>query len=116
MLSSPPSRVAHKRVLWHLAVVILASQLCVPASAQKIGFGYRLVSIGKSPDGRGLLGYLQVKQATGTYGADIPRLKLFVKYVTCCRCRFSRIPISVKIVVFCHFSCKRALSSLRSVC
>ncbi|MQM17553.1 hypothetical protein Taro_050525, partial [Colocasia esculenta] len=81
MLSSP-SWPSCNVALLRLVLVIITTLLSVPASAQKIGNGYRLVSIGKSPDGAGLLGYLQVKRTTGTYGPDIPRLKLFVKHET----------------------------------
>jgi alpha-D-xyloside xylohydrolase len=51
-----------------------------PATAPKaVGFGYRLVSLVERPNGGGLVGCLQVKQRTSTYGPDIPRLRLFVK-------------------------------------
>ncbi|KAM0901746.1 hypothetical protein ACQ4PT_019760 [Festuca glaucescens] len=54
-----------------------------PAPAPKaVGFGYRLVSLVQRPDGGGLVGYLQVKQRTSTYGPDTPRLRLFVKHET----------------------------------
>ncbi|KAJ6833713.1 alpha-xylosidase 1-like [Iris pallida] len=52
-------------------------------SGQKIGLGYRLVSLEENPDGGGgLVGHLQLKQSTNTYGADIPHLRLFIKHET----------------------------------
>lgn len=54
-----------------------------PAAAPRaVGFGYRLVSLVQRPNGGGLVGYLQVKKRTSTYGPDIPRLRLFVKHET----------------------------------
>ncbi|CAN0870707.1 Alpha-xylosidase 1 [Linum grandiflorum] len=50
-------------------------------SSSKIGSGYRLISIGQTPDG-GLLGQLQVKHPNEIYGPDIPLLHLFVKHET----------------------------------
>uniref|UniRef100_A0ACD5VMT5 Uncharacterized protein n=1 Tax=Avena sativa TaxID=4498 RepID=A0ACD5VMT5_AVESA len=47
-----------------------------------VGFGYRLLSLVQRPNGGGLVGCLQVKQRTSTYGPDIPRLRLFVKHET----------------------------------
>lgn len=44
----------------------------------KIGQGYKLISIEKSPDG-GLIGHLQVKEKNNIYGPDIPHLQLYVK-------------------------------------
>lgn len=44
----------------------------------KIGHGYRLVSLQESPDG-GLVGLLQLKQRNNIYGPDIPHLQLSVK-------------------------------------
>ncbi|CAN0870709.1 Alpha-xylosidase 1 [Linum grandiflorum] len=49
-------------------------------SSSKIGSGYRLISIGQTPDG-GLLGQLQVKHPNEIYGPDIPLLHLFVKNI-----------------------------------
>ncbi|KAM5567709.1 alpha-xylosidase 1 [Rosa sericea] len=46
-----------------------------------IGKGYRLISIEDTPDG-GILGHLQLKQKSKTYGPDIPLLQLFVKHET----------------------------------
>ncbi|XP_022734472.1 alpha-xylosidase 1-like [Durio zibethinus] len=45
----------------------------------KIGKGYRLISIEKTPDG-GFLGHLQVKQKNKIYGPDIPLLQLYIKH------------------------------------
>ncbi|XP_009356277.1 alpha-xylosidase 1 [Pyrus x bretschneideri] len=45
------------------------------------GKGYRLISIEETPDG-GLLGLLQLKQKSITYGPDIPLLQLYVKHET----------------------------------
>ncbi|GER29881.1 alpha-glucosidase [Striga asiatica] len=47
----------------------------------KIGKGYTLTSIEKSPNG-GLLGLLQVKEKNSIYGPDIPLLQLYVKHET----------------------------------
>ncbi|XP_060186606.1 alpha-xylosidase 1-like [Lycium barbarum] len=47
----------------------------------KIGQGYKLISIEKSPDG-GLIGHLQVKEKNNIYGPDIPNLQLYVKHET----------------------------------
>lgn len=63
-----------------VSLLVLASCFGVLGSTQKIGRGYRLVSIGRSAGGEGLAGVLQVKQSTGKYGADIRRLKLFVRF------------------------------------
>ncbi|KAL8035194.1 hypothetical protein ABFX02_12G081400 [Erythranthe guttata] len=51
------------------------------AIPNKIGKGYRLISIEESPDG-GLLGHLQINEKTNIYGPDIPLLQLFVKHET----------------------------------
>lgn len=47
----------------------------------KIGNGYRLVSIEKTPDG-GIVGFLQVKDKNDIFGPDIPSLRLYVKHET----------------------------------
>ncbi|XP_059453307.1 alpha-xylosidase 1 [Corylus avellana] len=47
----------------------------------KIGNGYRLISIGETPDG-GLVGHLVVNQQNNIYGPDLPHLQLFVKHET----------------------------------
>ena len=61
-----------------------AASAAAKAPAPKpAGFGYRLVSLVQRPNGGGLVGCLQVKQRTSTYGPDIPRLRLFVKYAPC---------------------------------
>ncbi|KAK8916887.1 Alpha-xylosidase 1 [Platanthera zijinensis] len=52
------------------------------SSSHNTGHGYRLVSIEENPNGGGLVGYLQLKQATSTYGPDIPHLRIFVKHET----------------------------------
>ncbi|KAG5001387.1 hypothetical protein JHK87_022459 [Glycine soja] len=63
-----------------LSCLLLAMLLCAVGAtsssknATKIGQGYRLVSIEETPDG-GLIGILQVKQKTKTYGPDIPLLR-----------------------------------------
>uniref|UniRef100_R7WBF0 Alpha-xylosidase n=1 Tax=Aegilops tauschii TaxID=37682 RepID=R7WBF0_AEGTA len=54
-----------------------------PAAPPKpAGFGYKLVSLVQRPNGGGLVGCLQVKRRSSTYGPDIPRLRLFVKHET----------------------------------
>ncbi|XP_077243931.1 alpha-xylosidase 1-like [Tasmannia lanceolata] len=68
-------------ILTFLFLHLLSFQLFCAVSTAKIGQGYRLISIEESPDG-GLIGYLQVKQKTNTYGPDIPNLQLFVKHET----------------------------------
>ncbi|GJN37578.1 hypothetical protein PR202_gb26551 [Eleusine coracana subsp. coracana] len=65
-----------------LLLVALAVSNGVLATPSKAGFGYKLVSLVQLPNGGGLVGYLQVKQRTSTYGPDIPRLRLFVKHET----------------------------------
>lgn len=69
--------------LLHLALccvtTLFALHFSAAAKPPKVGFGYRLVSIEESTNGGGLIGYLQVKQSTSTYGPDIPHLRLFVK-------------------------------------
>ncbi|CAA6675045.1 unnamed protein product [Spirodela intermedia] len=67
---------------WVVSLLILASWFGVSGSTQKIGRGYRLVAIGRSPGGEGLAGVLQVKQSTGKYGPDIRQLKFFVRHET----------------------------------
>ncbi|XP_050282376.1 alpha-xylosidase 1-like [Quercus robur] len=47
----------------------------------KIGNGYRLISIERTPDG-GLVGHLVVNQKNNIYGPDIPTLQLSVKHET----------------------------------
>lgn len=63
-----------------LLVLILC--LCgadfVYTASNKIGKGYRLVSLGESPDG-GLVGELLVNKKNNIYGPDIPHLQLYVK-------------------------------------
>ncbi|KAL6187940.1 hypothetical protein ACLB2K_039335 [Fragaria x ananassa] len=46
-----------------------------------IGKGYRLISVEATPDG-GILGLLQLKYKSKTFGPDIPLLQLFVKHET----------------------------------
>ncbi|KAL6505730.1 NAD(P)H-dependent D-xylose reductase (XR) [Orobanche hederae] len=57
--------------------------LCIITAAvpTKIGKGYSLISIEKSPNG-GLVGLLQVRQKNNIYGPDIPLLQLYVKHET----------------------------------
>lgn len=62
-----------------LLLVTLAASNGALATAPKPGFGYKLVSLVQLHNGGGLVGYLQVKQRTSTYGPDIPHLRLFVK-------------------------------------
>ncbi|XP_047159110.1 alpha-xylosidase 1-like [Vigna umbellata] len=68
-----------------LSSLLLALLLCSAGAssssknATKIGQGYRLVSIEETPDG-GLIGILQLKQKTKTYGPDIPLLRFYVKH------------------------------------
>jgi alpha-D-xyloside xylohydrolase len=65
---------------WLLLLVALATvSNGVVATAPKAGFGYKLVSLAQRPNGGGLVGCLQVKRRSSTYGPDIPRLRLFVK-------------------------------------
>lgn len=61
-----------------LCAVGASSSSSSSTNATKIGQGYRLVSIEETPDG-GLIGILQVKQKTKTYGPDIPLLRFYVK-------------------------------------
>ncbi|KAG5059886.1 hypothetical protein AAZX31_01G074600 [Glycine max] len=64
-----------------LCAVGASSSSSSSTNATKIGQGYRLVSIEETPDG-GLIGILQVKQKTKTYGPDIPLLRFYVKHET----------------------------------
>lgn len=48
------------------------------ANPKIIGKGYRLISVEATPDG-GILGLLQLKYKSKTFGPDIPLLQLFVK-------------------------------------
>eukprot|EP01018_Ginkgo_biloba_P027126 Gb_06380 [translate_table: standard] len=48
---------------------------------QKVGHGYRLISIDEGPDGS-VTGSLELIQGTDTYGPDIPHLQLYVKHET----------------------------------
>ncbi|XP_072978361.1 alpha-xylosidase 1-like [Typha angustifolia] len=79
MLSSSLATLLHHLIFFFI-VTIFSTQLCAALPSQKVGFGYRLVSIGENPNGGGIIGYLQVKQSTSKYGPDIPRLRLFVKH------------------------------------
>ncbi|KAK1380825.1 hypothetical protein POM88_027569 [Heracleum sosnowskyi] len=70
-------------ILVSLLVLKVALLCCSTHGAQstnKIGNGYRLISIQDSPDG-GLVGHYQVKQKNNVYGPDISMLKLYVKQV-----------------------------------
>ncbi|KAL6186595.1 hypothetical protein ACLB2K_042715 [Fragaria x ananassa] len=51
------------------------------ANPKIIGKGYRLISVEETPDG-GILGLLQLKYKSKTFGPDIPLLQLFVKHET----------------------------------
>ncbi|KQK02530.1 alpha-xylosidase 1 [Brachypodium distachyon] len=53
-----------------------------PRPKAAAGFGYKLVSLVELPNGGGLVGSLQLKQPSSTYGPDIARLRLFVKHET----------------------------------
>ncbi|XP_040378675.1 alpha-xylosidase 1 [Oryza brachyantha] len=67
--------------LWCLLFLTLASGNGVTAAAPpRVGSGYKLVSLVEH--GGALVGYLQVKQRTSTYGPDIPLLRLYVKHET----------------------------------
>lgn len=61
-------------VAWFLSVAAEEAS----SSSQKIGQGYRLISIKDAPDGA-LVGLLQVKKKNNIYGPDIPFLRLYVK-------------------------------------
>ncbi|XP_048561442.1 alpha-xylosidase 1-like [Triticum urartu] len=99
MLPRPPSHLLPWRCLLLLLILALAgssngvsatakAKAKAPAAAPKpAGFGYKLVSLVQRPNGGGLVGFLQVKRRTSTYGPDIPRLRLFVKHETMDRVR-----------------------------
>ncbi|KAF5200395.1 Alpha-glucosidase [Thalictrum thalictroides] len=70
----------HFSFLVFLLFIVLSSD-GASSSFSKIGQGYSLVSIEDAPNG-GLVGLLQVKKKTNTYGPDIPNLQLFVKHET----------------------------------
>lgn len=58
--------------------VVLA--MCLGANAaEKIGAGYRLVSVEETADG-GLLGLLEINRKNKVYGPDIKHLQLYIKY------------------------------------
>lgn len=63
-----------------LVLILCVSGVSSYTNPTIIGKGYRLISIEETPDG-GILGHLQLKQKSNTYGPDIPLLQLFVKYV-----------------------------------
>uniref|UniRef100_A0A0D9UWE3 Galactose mutarotase N-terminal barrel domain-containing protein n=1 Tax=Leersia perrieri TaxID=77586 RepID=A0A0D9UWE3_9ORYZ len=81
-ISSSSSSRSISCIIWCLLLFLtLASSNGVIASAPpKVGFGYKLVSLVERQGA--LVGYLQVKQRTSTYGPDIPRLRLYVKHET----------------------------------
>lgn len=67
--------------------LLLTCFLCVAEEANssspkanRIGQGYRLISIEDAPDGS-IMGILQVKEKNDIYGPDIPLLRFYVKYV-----------------------------------
>lgn len=64
--------------LLFLAAALLCCNTQGAESTNKIGNGYRLISVQDSPDG-GLVGHLQVKEKNSVYGPDIPLLQLYVK-------------------------------------
>ncbi|KAH7682601.1 alpha-D-xyloside xylohydrolase protein [Dioscorea alata] len=61
-------------------LLFMSFQHCASAGNQKIGSGYRLVSLEENSNGGGLLGKLELKQKTSVYGPDVPHLCLFVKH------------------------------------
>ncbi|WOH13366.1 hypothetical protein DCAR_0832876 [Daucus carota subsp. sativus] len=67
--------------LLFLAAALLCCNTQGAESTNKIGNGYRLISVQDSPDG-GLVGHLQVKEKNSVYGPDIPLLQLYVKHET----------------------------------
>ncbi|KAL1807012.1 hypothetical protein ACET3Z_030080 [Daucus carota] len=67
--------------LLFLAAALLCCNTQGAESTNKIGNGYRLISVQDSPDG-GLVGHLQVKEKNNVYGPDIPLLQLYVKHET----------------------------------
>nr|CAB3476429.1 unnamed protein product [Digitaria exilis] len=76
---------SHSPIVSYLLCCLLLLTLAgcngeVATAKPKVGFGYKLVSLVQLPNGGGLVGCLQVKQRTSTYGPDIPRLRLFVKH------------------------------------
>ncbi|KMZ62575.1 alpha-xylosidase, family GH31 [Zostera marina] len=77
MLLPTSSSTAVVVVFWFASVLIC----CFPRVLHaRVGYGYSLSSLKELPDGGGLLGYLQIKTSTTTYGSDVPNLKLFVKH------------------------------------
>ncbi|KAK9903797.1 hypothetical protein M0R45_000907 [Rubus argutus] len=64
-----------------LVLILCVSGVSSYTNPKIIGKGYRLISIEETPDG-GILGHLQLKQKSNTYGPDIPLLQLFVKHET----------------------------------
>ncbi|CAH8267574.1 unnamed protein product, partial [Arabidopsis lyrata] len=62
-----------------VAIILCFSSL---RCSNAIGKGYRLISIEKSPDDGGFIGFLQVKQSNKIYGSDITILRLFIKHET----------------------------------
>ncbi|KAK4592796.1 hypothetical protein RGQ29_017086 [Quercus rubra] len=79
MVSPPPFL-----TLSSLLLVLLLCTAGVKSSSTpptKIGNGYRLISIERTPDG-GLVGHLVVNQKNNIYGPDIPTLQLSVKHET----------------------------------
>ncbi|KAL3654403.1 NAD(P)H-dependent D-xylose reductase (XR) [Castilleja foliolosa] len=60
---------------------IIASSSTSSKITNKIGKGYRLISVQESSNG-GIVGYLQVNQKDNLYGPDIPLLQLYVKHET----------------------------------
>ncbi|KAK1322282.1 Alpha-xylosidase 1 [Acorus calamus] len=79
--SSSSSSSPHLLRLLFLSLVLCTFHVSFASSSQSVGLGYRLVSIQEAPNG-GLIGHLQVKGTTSTYGPDIPHLQLYVKLET----------------------------------
>ncbi|KAJ8564727.1 hypothetical protein K7X08_001187 [Anisodus acutangulus] len=64
-----------------ILILCIAGVDFVYTTPAKIGQGYKLISIDKSPDG-GLIGHLRVKEKNNIYGPDIPNLQIYVKHET----------------------------------
>ncbi|WOK93461.1 hypothetical protein Cni_G02159 [Canna indica] len=82
MLSSSSSSIHLLHLTLCCATLFSLHLLAAAAAPPKVGYGYKLVSLEENTNGGGLVGYLQVKQKSSTYGPDIPHLRLFVKHET----------------------------------
>jgi len=63
-------------------VAIVALLLCcagAAASSGPIGYGYKLIGLDDLNGGGGVVGYLELINATDTYGEDIKHLKLVAR-------------------------------------